>query len=168
MAVLLGPREKRDLGIGCLTESNWLCQHESNSHTSQTKQNQTIIIEGDLGANSKIAPHSFHLSKDYHSSCCNYSVVLWLYLCCTLVHNGGVQTTHGHYSFIYHLLLPLWHLDNVTLSLMKDPLWMNVHGHTGNSYVDEWEKTWMHCVSQFIVTWSLSKTLCSQPSAVIF
>lgn len=96
-------RESRDLRIGYLTGSNWLCQHESNSHTSQTKENQTIIIEGDLGSDSKIAPHSFHLSKDYHSSYSNYSVVLWLQLCCSLVDDGGegaFWTNSGHFCIM--------------------------------------------------------------------
>lgn len=96
-------RESRDLRIGYLTGSNWLCQHESNSHTSQTKENQTIIIEGDLGSDSKIAPHSFHLSKDYHSSYSNYSVVLWLQLCCSLVGDGGegaFWTNSGHFCIM--------------------------------------------------------------------
>lgn len=100
MAVLPGPGEIRDLRIGCLTESNWLYQHESKSHTSQSKQNQTVIIEGDFGVNSRIAAQSFHLPKDYHSSCFNYSVVLWLCSCCTVVHNEGFKQLMGTTVYI--------------------------------------------------------------------
>lgn len=69
MAALLGPRDSRDLGTGCLTESNRLWQRETNSHISQTKQNQTIITEG--------RPHSSHLSKKIITSV----VVATVWLC---------------------------------------------------------------------------------------
>lgn len=159
MAALPGPRESRDLATGCLAESNWLWQCETNSHTSQTKQNQTIIIEG----------RPWRWQRNTTTFKPPLKKIITSVVVATAWFSGDICTALWRTMGRSNSLCPLQlYISSTTVSLTPGQCYTEFNegalmNECSPSYSQQlcswWEKDRSYCISLFVATGSLSKML---------